>query len=346
MSKVKQVEVLIIGAGPAGSVCGYLLQKAGVDCLLVDRATFPRDKICGGGLTPKAWQLLEELMPGIKYDYLRIDHIRLLIDEQYRCDFHIDDECRMLRIVRRRDFDHLLLQRYLQAGGKFLQGTFADFEENSGDYPVVVTLRSGEQIACRYLVGADGATSQVRHRIDPSSSNGILSLEQYQDRSSSTSPFITVALSNKYDHGYFYVFPNQSHDVVGLCDKRTTKDRFREVTGELGYSLQTGSQLRGAYIPRSSVVSPSPRVMLIGDAGGFANRVSYEGLYYAIATAKNACESIVSKKDFRQVNKAIFRKKRKEDVIDHLAYSRCGLAVLKLVVRSPRFVKACYNFFV
>ena len=45
---MKEVDVMIIGAGPAGSVCGYLLKKAGVDCLLVDHATFPRDKICGG----------------------------------------------------------------------------------------------------------------------------------------------------------------------------------------------------------------------------------------------------------------------------------------------------------
>ena len=51
---MKHVDVVIIGAGPAGSVCAYLLKKAGVDCLLVDRATFPRDKLCGGGRFDRA----------------------------------------------------------------------------------------------------------------------------------------------------------------------------------------------------------------------------------------------------------------------------------------------------
>ena len=344
---MKQVDVLIIGAGPAGSICGYLLKKAGVDCLLVDHATFPRDKICGGGLTPKAWHLLDELMPGLSYDYMVIKRISLYIEEQYCCDIHIKDERSMLRIVRRRDFDNLLLQRYQQAGGTFLQGSFAHFEMRSDDEsPVVVTLRSGEQIACRYLVGADGATSQVRQQIAPGSPHGFLFLEQYQERPTGVEPFITGGLSRKYDHGYFYVFPNMTHNVVGFGDNETTKDKFREVAAGLQYPLQPDAQIRGAFIPRKSVVSPSPRVILIGDAGGFPNRVSYEGLYYAMATARNACEAIVSGKDFRQVNKVIFRKKRKEDFLDLLVYSRLGLATIKLITRSPRFVNACFNFFV
>ena len=55
MNDLKTIDVVIIGAGPAGSMCGYLLKKNGVDSLLIDRAVFPRDKICGGGLTLKAW---------------------------------------------------------------------------------------------------------------------------------------------------------------------------------------------------------------------------------------------------------------------------------------------------
>ncbi len=48
-----ETEVLIIGGGPAGATCGSLLRQRGVDCLIVDHADFPRDKVCGGGLTPR-----------------------------------------------------------------------------------------------------------------------------------------------------------------------------------------------------------------------------------------------------------------------------------------------------
>lgn len=76
MNNIQHINVLIIGAGPAGSVLSYLLLQSGTDCLLADFATFPREKICGGGLTPKAWRLLDKLMPGIKYDYHPVRHIR------------------------------------------------------------------------------------------------------------------------------------------------------------------------------------------------------------------------------------------------------------------------------
>ena len=86
---MRKFDVVIIGAGPAGSVCGYLLKKAGVSCLLIDRATFPRDKLCGGGLTPKCWKLLDELIPGFKYEYNSIRKIRVTIENDNRCDIEI-----------------------------------------------------------------------------------------------------------------------------------------------------------------------------------------------------------------------------------------------------------------
>ena len=95
-------QVVIIGAGPAGSVCGYLLKKAGVDCIIVDHASFPREKICGGGLTPKAYELLDKLMPGLKYDYQGVSHARFMMDGKTISEIDIDKE---LRMVRRKEFD-------------------------------------------------------------------------------------------------------------------------------------------------------------------------------------------------------------------------------------------------
>jgi len=61
-----ETEVLIIGGGPAGATCGSLLRQRGVDCLIVDHADFPRDKVCGGGLTPRGWApQLSSLRPKI-----------------------------------------------------------------------------------------------------------------------------------------------------------------------------------------------------------------------------------------------------------------------------------------
>ena len=116
MSELRHVDVVIVGAGPAGSVCGCLLKKAGVDCLVVDHATFPRDKICGGGLTSKAWHLLESLMPELSYDYNPVYHLRLDVDGKAHCEFKTTDP---IRIVQRKEFDYTLLRHYQELGGQF-----------------------------------------------------------------------------------------------------------------------------------------------------------------------------------------------------------------------------------
>ena len=161
MENLRTIDVLIIGAGPAGTVCGSLLKQAGVECAVVDHATFPREKVCGGGLTVKAWRLLDELMPGIKYEYRSINHMRVQFEDDKVCDFHSEYEIRM---TRRMDFDYDLLKYYQNHGGEFIKGSFARFEKQA-DGRILVTLKSGMQFSCRYLIAADGANSMIRKQM-------------------------------------------------------------------------------------------------------------------------------------------------------------------------------------
>ena len=89
--------VVVAGAGPAGSVCAYLLLKAGIDVVLLDKAQFPRDKICGGGLTHKAYNLLSELYPDFKYEYNGVQHIRVTVNGKKTCDFDMKHEIRIVQ---------------------------------------------------------------------------------------------------------------------------------------------------------------------------------------------------------------------------------------------------------
>lgn len=187
---MKTTEVLIVGAGPAGSMCGCLLKKAGIDCLIIDHATFPRDKICGGGLSSKCWHLLEHLLPDFHYDFNPVSHVTLDINGKGYCEFDIAEP---IRIVARKVFDHSLLQHYQSLGGAFIKGAFQTVEESPSR--LIVTLKSGEQIACRYLVGADGSNSSVRHYLTPDDGFRVLAMEQYVPKSGRT---IDVGLSLSY----------------------------------------------------------------------------------------------------------------------------------------------------
>jgi len=309
---MKKTDVLIVGAGPAGSVCGYLLQKAGIPNIVIDHATFPRDKICGGGLTPKCWKLLEELIPGLKYNYNSILKIRFLIGDSHTCEFETETE---LRLVRRKEFDNTLLNTYIDAGGTFQRDAFLRYEEENGQ--VIVTLKSGEKIACRYLVGADGANSAVRHQLKGCRDQGLLIMEQYVKKSPENA--IEIRLAREYGFGgYFYRFPNDEFDAVGFCDSTNNPKRFREVLRERNIAE---TKLRGCFIYLNNDYPLNDHIILIGDAGGFANRITYEGIKPAFITAQYAVEAIKSGRPFREVNAYMFKKMKKEDVLARWFYS-------------------------
>jgi flavin-dependent dehydrogenase len=330
---MKKFHVLIIGAGPAGAVCGYLLKKAGVDCVIVDHATFPREKICGGGLTPKAYCLLDKLMPGLEYDYQGVSHAIFRMDGRTICEIDVDKE---LRMVRRKDFDDALVRQYMGIGGSFIRGSFMGFEQQE-DGTILVRLKSGEELQCDYLVGADGANSQVRASLIGDYKGNTLWIEHYEEKDENAFLF---EVSKAYGNGYFYRFPSVGRTVVGIGGTEKSLKDLKALLNQKGIGE---TALHGAYIPVETVMSKHEKIILIGDAGGFANKLTYEGLYYAIATAENAYKAIVEEKRFVILNRELFRKKRREVYLTKLFYSDFGFWLIRLGAHSPWLIKKVYH---
>lgn len=333
MNQIITTDTLVVGAGPAGTFCAYNLLKAGRKCILIDHATFPRDKICGGGLTVKAWTLLDEVMPSFKYPYQCVRDIELNVDD-VKCSFQAQHE---IRIVARKDFDHRLLQHYIAVGGQFMQGAFGSFQRQA-DGQLLVTLKSGVQVQCRCLVGADGANSRVRKQLIGPYTDSILCLEQYQPKSRNV---LVVDISfTKYPGGYYYIFPAVDHDVVGYGHTGTNIPQFRKILAEKDIKE---SKIHGAYIPIHEVDTHRNDIILIGDAGGFANKLTFEGLYYALATANNAAQAIIQHRSFTDTNADIFKKKRRERWLAALFYSRFGSRIVRYLARRPSLIKRVFD---
>lgn len=330
MNNIQHINVLVIGAGPAGSVLSYLLHQSGTDCLLVDRATFPREKICGGGLTPKAWRLLDQLMPGIKYDYVPVRNMRIQLEDGPMCQFQSQLEVRM---TNRKDFDYALLQHYLQAGGRFQKEAFRQYEQLP-DGRLLVTMESGLQLTCNYLVGADGAVSRVRHQMLGKAKDQMLFMEQYVEKSGPDEVF--VHFSRNYAPGCFYKFSSIGRDIYGFRGPETNRQTFSQVLKDFNIPE---TRFVGALIPLNTVHSTIDNVILIGDAGGFPNKVTGEGLYDAFKTAYNAQCAILQHKPFDQTNRQVFRKMKREEKLFRFLFSPMGFRLLDFAMRHPRFTK-------
>lgn len=335
MQEMRNIDVLIVGAGSAGSVCGSLLKQAGVDCVIVDYASFPRDKICGGGLTPKAWRLLDQLMPGVKYDYLPVKRLRMQFDDDLVCEFEPEFE---LRMTCRKDFDYSLLKYYQQAGGELIKGSFARYDEQS-DGRLLVTMKSGDQFLCRYLVAADGAYSHICRQMFGEYKSNTFFIEQYTEASEPRDIF--AHFSDKFYPGSFYKFPSPCRDIWGFrSPEETTREQFQKLLAKNGVPQ---GRIVGAFIPMGVVQSTNEHIMFIGDAGGFPNRITGEGLYDAFKSAYNAKRAIVEHKSFNDTNSDIFAKMKAQDSLFRFANTSFCRKLFRWVLLHPRLFKWLFD---
>ncbi|MBQ3116395.1 MAG: NAD(P)/FAD-dependent oxidoreductase [Clostridia bacterium] len=287
---MKQFDVVIIGGGPSGTSTGTMLVKSGFSTLIIDKHTFPRKKLCAGGVTPQAKKLYDQIFGEGSYTFSdTTDKFKIYFMEKFILN---GDDFYTLNFVRREVFDNQLLTRYKELGGQTIEGKKAikfDLENN------VVTLEDGEQIGYKVLVGADGATSLVRKLFNKDYKPNIFCMETYPKN---TLDCHSVSLYAGLGGGYGWIFPHGDSVAVGYCGPTSRSkqncDEFEDFIKLTGFSSE-GCDIRGAYIPTEPVEVPCYKnVLLVGDAGGFVFPFTGEGLCFAPYTAMRASETITA----------------------------------------------------
>lgn len=286
-----QFDVVIVGAGPSGSALGYLLQTQWISCCVVDRARFPREKLCGGLLSEKTVAALRRIYGDTDFPREReSSSVSLFYGEQKLCGATVGAG---FWLVERKRFDAALLDRYRQRGGRLIE---ADAVRGVSRTARTVELQSGQTLRYSILVGADGANSTVRKLLAPDYRPNAICVEAAVAAETVSDEVCVYFTDNR--SGYAWCFPKRGHYTVGMGGdirwNRQIREDFQRFARQIGKPAAPQA-IRGAMVPFGKYVKRpcADDVLLVGDAAGLADPVTGEGLYFALRSAELAAAAIV-----------------------------------------------------
>ncbi|MDZ4827757.1 MAG: geranylgeranyl reductase family protein [Actinomycetota bacterium] len=303
------VDVLVVGAGPAGAAAALTAARLGRSVVVCDRAEFPRDKTCGDGLTTQALRLLECL--GVRRDEL-VDAGYMPVTEavlvgpggrEIRLPLPTDGDC--AGVVPREGFDALLVRHALAAGVDVRQGCAVDDVVIGAD-GVKVGLADGSTIEARHLLAADGHWSPVRRALHPDAPPNLGTwhgVRQYYD--GIDDPRLWTFFYEDLLPGYAWIFPLPGGGAnVGFVVRRAgrkgreLRDLWPDVLARLplGPHAVPRGPMRAWPIPTeydAANLTDGP-VLYIGDAAQVVDAMTGEGIAQAIETGVLAAEAIAA----------------------------------------------------
>ncbi|MGE3959042.1 MAG: NAD(P)/FAD-dependent oxidoreductase [Vicinamibacterales bacterium] len=317
--------VIVVGAGPAGSIAARTLALAGVPVTLLERApAFPRNKPCGGAISMRALRRFPWL-EGPLADIGTHRIARLYLEGPDGDSAVIESDEPAVLMIRRWEFDALLVKQAVAAGATLVSGVDI-VRARQTPSSVTIESRDGRRFDAPVVIAADGVHSIVARRLglNPGWPAGAVAVDMMEETPVGMLAADPSTLWVSYGYtgegaasgspraaeGYAYIFPKKDHVNVGIGYV------LRHFKGEVAarpYDLQRdfiehlrrrglvrGTSVREHFTPFIIPVGgplPRPaggRVLLAGDAGGFVNGFTAEGIYYAMLTGELAGRAVVA----------------------------------------------------
>jgi geranylgeranyl reductase family protein len=313
-------DVLIVGAGPAGALAARRLARGGASVRLID-ASHPREKPCGGGLTERCLTMAGDVLARVPHVAIR----RVCFESppigrdpyppapRRPPSITVDipragagGPPSSLVVVSRLAFDQALVDDAREAGADLIPERAVDV--HADDRAVWVTTRQ-RRWRGRFLIGADGATSLVRRRLNSPFPAACWSLATGAFAAGESASDIVVRFIRR-PPGYIWSFPRPDHLAIGVCAPADAASAA-VLRGHLDRWLGLQAFARGRALRPYSWPIPSlpvrawadgvpvgPRWLLAGDAAGLVDPLTREGIYYALRSGELAAEALLGAKPF------------------------------------------------
>jgi menaquinone-9 beta-reductase len=368
-------DVLVVGAGPGGSSAAFHLASRGVEVLMVDKAIFPREKVCGDGLTPRGVRAMQKMgLEPSDPGFVRVEALRTYGVDGFVADYAWPKlrDFPAVGVVRTRyDFDNLLAKQAVEAGATFEQGVEVTAPLTDGGRVVGAILGengSSRTVRARFVVAADGASSRFGSKAGISRDHRrpvAIAARRYYRMSRPQEPVLEAFLDLSDPTasgagimaGYGWIFPLDDGVVNVGAGLLNTFKRFKEVSARKvmdvflrqlppEWGINEGSAvgpLLSGPIPMGINRRPlaAPGLLLVGDAAGVTNPFNGEGIAYAMETGELAAELIADavardRPAVAQMYPVLVKRR-------YGRYFNVGNAWVRMI-GNPRFMRACVQY--